>query len=449
MPDKNLHKIFESTPCPSLETIKKYHLGKLSDADKHALEKHFIDCKLCRDAIEGFSDVKNYGKVDEINKAVSKLVTQRGTEHNIKKWISIAAMLLFIAGSSSYLYYVTTRLDCGEMVSESGDLKEKQKEIEQRIKEESVKKEESKLQFKDKSQAEEKSILTKVKPPAPAKKAEVRISDESTISLDMSVNTAGASLISSTNVNDLAPKEESVQFTTTVHPDMSSEEVFGDLDIEIEEISVDLAQMEEEISTTESIESEPEMYDAISRIFADSSLVTESRFADVTTSSQSKKTRNRQKSFRKNKSRAKSVSKESNVLLNDAIVPMSESPETTEESNEINDPRTQGLSYYNMSLFENAIENFTVHSYANPADYEIMLKNGIAHYNLEKYSESLLLLNGIPTYEELYYEEARWYMVLSYIELDQKEKAKNALEDIIGLNGKRKTEAETKLKELN
>ena len=55
-------EIFAPTECLSEDILIKYAEGKTTDAEKHTVEKHLIDCPLCSDALEGFAVLKNSRK---------------------------------------------------------------------------------------------------------------------------------------------------------------------------------------------------------------------------------------------------------------------------------------------------------------------------------------------------------------------------------------------------
>ncbi len=51
---KNIHQIFASRSCLTVEELHGYCKGTISEAQRHEVEAHLLDCPLCHDAVEGW-----------------------------------------------------------------------------------------------------------------------------------------------------------------------------------------------------------------------------------------------------------------------------------------------------------------------------------------------------------------------------------------------------------
>lgn len=103
MKDSLNHNIFSETDCLSEQTLFDYIDKKLSAKESHVVERHFLSCELCSDAIEGLEILKDRSRIStiksEINKRVS--VPQKETKVisiNYKIILSIAASILLLIG---------------------------------------------------------------------------------------------------------------------------------------------------------------------------------------------------------------------------------------------------------------------------------------------------------------------------------------------------------------
>ncbi len=108
--NNNLNKIFSKTDCISEKMLNDYHDDKLSAKEKHSVEKHFIDCELCTDELEGMSLLKDKSQiniiVDEINENI-KLRTQNNKPKviQINFFMKLAASIaiFILVGSALFM----------------------------------------------------------------------------------------------------------------------------------------------------------------------------------------------------------------------------------------------------------------------------------------------------------------------------------------------------------
>ena len=98
------HKLFTATDCLSEETMFDYIDNKLSDKERHQVEKHLLDCDFCSDAMEGLELVNNRSRINDINEEISNRIATPAENKNkiftlnYKIVFSIAASLLLLLG---------------------------------------------------------------------------------------------------------------------------------------------------------------------------------------------------------------------------------------------------------------------------------------------------------------------------------------------------------------
>ncbi len=105
--ERHLHnKIFGSTNCLSQEQLLKYNSNALSQKEKHRVEKHLVECELCSDALEGFSDVSSADILNEIRIRVQRITSQQKVVSiNYWKRFLVAAILSGIAFVPFYFIF--------------------------------------------------------------------------------------------------------------------------------------------------------------------------------------------------------------------------------------------------------------------------------------------------------------------------------------------------------
>jgi hypothetical protein len=94
------------------ETLIKYLEGKLSDEQKHELEKKMLDSEFANDAMEGLQEIKNKARilslVDQLNRDLHKKLQkkkQRREKFRFKDqpWLYIAIAILLLLIVLSYV----------------------------------------------------------------------------------------------------------------------------------------------------------------------------------------------------------------------------------------------------------------------------------------------------------------------------------------------------------
>jgi len=78
----NFSKIFAPTPCLTINQIIGYTDDSLSDKDRHEVEKHLLDCKLCSEAVEGFELCEEKGEVRDILKSLKQILNKLSNDES-------------------------------------------------------------------------------------------------------------------------------------------------------------------------------------------------------------------------------------------------------------------------------------------------------------------------------------------------------------------------------
>ncbi len=95
-------RINSENSCVSEELMQDYLADKLSNEDRHKLERHMLDCELCADVLEGLTLVKNPTIIPELEKQVNVRFggDSRGKIIALKYkwWFAAAATLLLFIG---------------------------------------------------------------------------------------------------------------------------------------------------------------------------------------------------------------------------------------------------------------------------------------------------------------------------------------------------------------
>ena len=90
-------EIFKTSDCIGKERLTKYVQGKMTDAEKHAIEKHLTDCELCSDAAEGLALLTSMKPLDETIRQVSdKYPPSAKQTPSINRWYYAAASVAIL-----------------------------------------------------------------------------------------------------------------------------------------------------------------------------------------------------------------------------------------------------------------------------------------------------------------------------------------------------------------
>src|SRR6188474_3382695 len=94
----------------TFEDIQRYLQGKMSAAEMHAVEKAALQDPFLADAIEGYNEVDLNTAKQHLNEINAGLFTEKQKPRVIAfnkktQWLSIAAMIIVIAGIALFSVY--------------------------------------------------------------------------------------------------------------------------------------------------------------------------------------------------------------------------------------------------------------------------------------------------------------------------------------------------------
>ncbi len=102
--------VFQPTNCLSQAEIRQYLIGDIDENSRYRVENHLLDCPLCAEALEGFSQESSLDPEKEIEDLKSAVI--RKSKSNTQPlsaifWTMnrIAAVLLFLVISAAVIIY--------------------------------------------------------------------------------------------------------------------------------------------------------------------------------------------------------------------------------------------------------------------------------------------------------------------------------------------------------
>lgn len=100
--------IFSTSEHLTGEQLVHYHLGQMQKDERYAVEKHLVDCELCKDALSGMATMKGYAGIDKIRKDIRKLSRPRTNPMNQVAWrnviITVVVLSLIMLAVLVYIY---------------------------------------------------------------------------------------------------------------------------------------------------------------------------------------------------------------------------------------------------------------------------------------------------------------------------------------------------------
>lgn len=76
MSKEQLKHIFEQSPCLTQRQLKNYVSGKMVHEEAHAVESHLHSCPFCTDAVEGLTENKTQGVINNLDKLDSSFIAK-------------------------------------------------------------------------------------------------------------------------------------------------------------------------------------------------------------------------------------------------------------------------------------------------------------------------------------------------------------------------------------
>ena len=153
--------LFNSSECPSEQTLRDYQAGILSTEKNRLVENHLADCEMCSDYVEGLSLLTNADELDNEAQLIVARINKRTSKKN-KIWLFAAAASIFIAISlSSIILFFPSKnkyiADNSINISQKNDTPNETKPLEEL----SWKKDESEAAVDEISRKEQSKIIEK------------------------------------------------------------------------------------------------------------------------------------------------------------------------------------------------------------------------------------------------------------------------------------------------
>ena len=409
--------IFSDSECLSQEAMFNYHHGKLTAKEKHFVERHILDCELCADALAGFTLIKNTFVIDEVKKEVASLTEAKVISIFSRRFMLAAASVALLICSSLLFFYYSK--DKEEVAVGSMQLAETKKEETVSSEQLAVKKEEvTAVDNKQLAMKEEKAVVN-------SKQLEVK---RETRNKKQEVNAEMADVVASEETNSSELSDYSIT------PESNQAGVVS----KNEDIAVKSPN-----SSTNSMYSSP----ATARSMA---IVDKSNTAqDSITYIEGLKTIDYTSAYNtpsKNKLESGAPAEYENVSKMKKDGAPSKS---SIQAINYNDILEKGLTKYKLGNYEGAIEDLNTILSQFPNDLNAIFYTALAYYNLDKSELALKNLDKVLTdVNKTFYDEAKWYKVLTLIKQGRTQRAKEILNEIIAAKGFYKDKAVDKLKEV-
>ncbi|MCI0617106.1 hypothetical protein L0244_29365 [bacterium] len=388
---KNTINIFSETGCISHEVLWKYRQGKLTAAEKHAVEVHLTDCELCSDALAGMMNMET----DEMIAGLRKSVRNISAPKKVIRFYDyrvLSAAAAFAAFAFVFTYIIN-----------SSDKQDK-KEIAQLIKQEPKKNEQQVVANLSESPQETTSAVTTQE--SSFKKEKRNVSDE--ISSSPVVTLENPAFIP-----DADKQEETVAAKDITGEDVSVSEAEGYA--APAQTAAGANRTEEDSYFTRSVKSQSKKKSAD----AESSKTTyynDLKVAHTPAMSGSEKLDTATTGI---------PAMYQNADQKAAEIPAREMPFVYSKT------LRDGMNYFHNKQYHDASQTFSIILERFPNDVNSQFYKGLSEMEVQNYSQSSVLLNkAMLNSDKTFYEEAKFKLALCYIALNQKKDAEKLLNEI-------------------
>lgn len=443
--NSRLNNIFSETDCLTPEILSAYAENRLSSEDRYLVEKHLTDCELCSDALEGISQVKDKPGLkniftelqQEIDKRTKK--KERKVLHvNFRMRLAAAAILITIVGVTLvFRYYL-------------GDQR-KNMMAERTIKESELTKQE-----KESAKNEIKEISGG---DSPSKSPDISLEEQGQSDVTVADGEKSDKGFSDKDIPYMIPKGIVV---ADQQKDLKKETFAGfywDATTKAEkanEVNEKQKEQADEFASNnlasdyKNAEVDHTMADSISV----SGGVSETKAISQTGAFRNEVTAEEDKT----KSKATKKSTEKNDNNNQTAVTTTATSSSISTvmvgatgNSAVSDQRySAGVQKYQSSDYTGSKDLLESYIEDNPNDYNALYYCGVSYYFLNNYTDAIPYLEKVTKNKSgSYYEIARWYLALSHINLNEKNKAEKILNEMVKDSSSFKVQAGEKLKEIN
>jgi len=408
----NKHIIFNNSDCVEKETLIEYKRDKLSSEQKHFVEQHLVDCELCSDALDGYMNATNI-KLDvyELKLKVLK-ISERPQIFNIiyknKHRLKVAAGILVFIGIFSLFIQFIKEIGTGNQniaQRKSGELKNPNKiDYNYEIKVVSPNKENNEI-------VNEIEDSTETLPDITSLNDEEKDDVDDEIVIAEKENIEGDITDEETVLNNIAAGSTAQGNNEGITELYGQALISDDIDkTPIETIPLESEQIKEESSETSIAQTESKKKTSIT----DAPISWNSGLSQGTTNNGTQ------------------------ISRGDVIIGMNKTQLTK-----------QMRTYYDNSYF--LILTYTFEEYNNTIadDTELMFYAAYSYSVNAKNTKAIKFYNKVIESQDPYYKvEAKWHLAKKYIDLNNKEKAKPLLDELVSSNSRYKSQAKDELKKI-
>ena len=434
--NNKLNNIFLETNCITPDILLAYAEDKLNAEDRHIVEKHLTDCELCSDALEGLSFVKNKSSLPKIFTQINERIDNKikKKEKNIfyfnfsttsgktLKRLAVAAILILAFGITILFRYFIGE-NKNKMIAQNFNnhptiLKQEKETTEKKVEDKAEKAQTIQEQTKGKN---ENTILTD---------AENSNLDE--VSGEVTFRTQSANDLSQ---DDIMHKQPSTGFYRAGEVTTKNSEKANDAD-KADENSVAIPSVNMSNSITQN-----------NQVMADSTKAMGGNTGTKTTTIN--QFADNRFEVAKEESQPVQDNKKSAALKKDKAE-NSKACSTSAYARNINDQRySDAVQKFSNNDYKGCKELMESFIKDNQNDLNALYYCGASYYFLGEYDNAIMNFDKVLKNKKCdFYENAQWYQALSYIAKKENKKAEKLLNEIVGVNGKYKTQAQGKLLEI-
>jgi hypothetical protein len=103
--------IFSVSGHLSKDQLVRYHRGEMQKDERYAVEKHLVDCELCKDALSGMAAMHSYKGIDKIRADIRRIARPKAGIMNQIAWrnfvVSLVVLAILMLAAFAYIYFVS------------------------------------------------------------------------------------------------------------------------------------------------------------------------------------------------------------------------------------------------------------------------------------------------------------------------------------------------------
>ncbi len=425
-----IYQLFNNSGCLTFATIRRYLEKQLPERELRMVEEHLIDCPLCSDAVDGFSNSKNLQQSEkDIHAIVNEIQARTPNETTAgdaglktiqrrRYLLSAAASVVLLLGTYLLYYYWNTPERVFSDNFETYPATEQNEESISTIDDNK----QTGVVIQDSANRSLADNIKQSETREPKNEMETRPKKTESTSRKKSSNEVVTIITHDETMDDEIQLEETEFVVAEELPSEEQDKPERDLmddwtesrtktphpvdDIEVQEVSKD-----EEVSIADN---------------------NNERFYENSKINGFNRKRQTRITDRKG-NKAKAQEKNRNIFHSEA-----------------NDSILQhALRQYRDQEYEKAIKNFEIVIQSVPQNSKALLYCAVSQLAINKPDEAIANLESIlKSGHNLYIPAARWYIALAYLKKNDKAKAKAMLQNIVKQNGEYKREAKKALQDL-